>query len=158
MVAGGIVGDEVDRGEGVAIGGHAAVVDAFALPELAQHRAVGVVADRREVADARALARRRDREVRAVAAEALQVEAAAFGAGLVELDHRLAEGEDVDGGHVVALQRYLSSVSRMNITVAKNWKSAFSLRAKPWPSFSARRYQTRLPLARALATICSDSV
>ena len=35
-------------------------------------------------------------------------------AGLVEFDHRLAEGEDVHAGHVA----YLRSVSRMNSTVA----------------------------------------
>ena len=85
----------------VAVGADAALLDAFVAPELAQHRAVSVVADRREVADARALARRRDREVRGVTAEALEIDPAVFGAGLVELDHRLAEGEDVDCGHVV---------------------------------------------------------
>ena len=61
----------------------------------------------------RLLASGRDREVRGVAAEALQVKASVDGTGLVELDHRLAEGEDVHGGH-----GYLSSVSRMNSTVA----------------------------------------
>jgi hypothetical protein len=102
MMAGGVVGDEVDRGERVAVGANAALLDAFAAPEIAQHRAIGVVADCGEVADARALARRRDREVRGVATEALEVDATAFGSGLVELDHRLAEGEDVDCVHVVA--------------------------------------------------------
>ena len=113
-MARGVVGDEVDGGEGVAVAAHAAVVDAFLAPHRAQHRAVDVVAERGDVAGARALARRGDGEVRGVAAEALQVEAPVGGAGLVELDHRLAEGEDVRGGHGA----YLSSVSRMNSTVA----------------------------------------
>ena len=74
-MARGVVGDEVDGGEGVGVGAHAAVVDAFLAPHRAQHRAVDVVAERGQVADARALARRGDGEVRRVAAEALQVEA-----------------------------------------------------------------------------------
>ena len=108
-----VVGDEVDGGEGVAVAAHAAVVDTFLAPHRAQHRAVDVVAERGQVAGARALSCRGDGEVRGVAAEALQVEAPVGGARLVELDHRLAEGEDVHGGH-----GYLSSVSRMNSTVA----------------------------------------
>ena len=72
-------------------------------------RAVDVVAEHRDVADARALARRRDREVGRVAAEALQVEPAAGVAGLVELDHRLAEGEDVGSRAIaVSLQQRLA--------------------------------------------------
>jgi len=96
VMPGFVVGDEVDRGEGVGIGDDAGVVDAFARPHRAQHRAVDVAAERREIADLGALARRRDREVRRVAAEALQIEPPVAVAGLVELDHRLAEGEDVE--------------------------------------------------------------
>ena len=100
VMARGVVGDEVDGGKSVAVAAHAAVVDAFLAPHRAQHRAVDVVAERGDVAGARALARRGDSEVRGVAAEPLEVETPLGRARLVELDHRLAESEDVHGGHV----------------------------------------------------------
>ena len=69
-----VVGHEVGRREAVRDRERTPRhVDALALPQLAQHAAEHVVADARDVADARALARGGDREVRRVAAEALQV-------------------------------------------------------------------------------------
>ena len=99
VVSRSVVADEVDRGERIGVGRDAGIVDPFFAPHRAQHRAVDVVAERREIADLRALPRRRDGEVRGVAAEALQIDAARGLAGLVELDHRLAEGEDVRCRH-----------------------------------------------------------
>jgi len=96
VVAARVVRDEVDRRERVGVAAHRRMVDAFAAPQRAQHRAVGVVAERADVGDARALARRGDGEVARVPAVALQVDAAVALARLVELDHRLAERDDVD--------------------------------------------------------------
>ena len=98
VVAGRVVGDEVDGGEGAPIGADAARIDAFFGPERAQHPAVAVVANGREVAGVSTLARRRDREVRGVAAEALQPQAPVGLAALVELDHRFAERKELDRG------------------------------------------------------------
>ena len=97
-----VVGDEIDRGEGLGIGDHARVVDTLAIPQAAQHRAVGVVTERTDVGHPGALARGGDGEVAAVAAEALQVGTAVTLAGLIELDHRLAEGDDVEALEVGA--------------------------------------------------------
>ena len=80
---------------------HAARIDTFPDPERAQKPAVGIVAEGGEVACAGALARCGDREVRGVAAEALQPEATFALAGPVELDHRLAKGgQFAPRGHI----------------------------------------------------------
>ncbi len=97
----GIVGHEIDGGECAGVAAHALVIDAFSTPEFAQLPAVRVVADGREVAGLRTLARRGNHEIRGVAAEALQEKPAAAFAPLVELDHGLAEGQDVEAAVVV---------------------------------------------------------
>ena len=139
LVAARAVGDEVDRGEGGGVGPDAAVVHALLVPQGAQHAAVGVVAEGAEVADPRALAGRGDREIGAVAAEALQVEAAAALAGLVELDHGLAVGEDVEGG---------GHVSGGRTRDARSCHPAADRRAAAWRRGRRRRVGRRPPRFR----------
>ena len=88
------VSDEVDAGRGVRIGTHRARIDALACPESAKGAARLILADRRHIADGRALAGSRDGGVRGVAAEAEEV--AAIPSRRVELGKRLADAEDVD--------------------------------------------------------------
>src|SRR5690606_17935994 len=116
------------------------VVHALLVPQAAQQGAIGVVAERAEVGHTRALARRRDGEVRGVATEALQVQAAFALTGLVELDHRLAQRDDVEGlarGHQMrpyfarplrsdfsAMMSFACSSSRASISCAMASTSA----------------------------------
>ena len=65
--------DPIPHAERVRIAPHVRMVHALARPQFAQHAAVAVVAERRDVAGARTLPCGGDREVRRVAAEALQV-------------------------------------------------------------------------------------
>ena len=73
LVAGRAVRHEIDAGRRARIRRHAASVDAFVGPQAQERAAERVVADARDVPRARAEARRGDRHVRRVAAEAAHV-------------------------------------------------------------------------------------
>ena len=84
----------IRRGKGVGINGNTRGVDPLGLPQPEKHPAEQVVPHTRHVSDARALPRGRDREVRGIATKALQI-MLAVAIGLIEFDHRLADGDDV---------------------------------------------------------------
>src|SRR5688572_25644102 len=87
------VRDEINRRRRLLVDEDAARVDAFALPQLEEHAPELVVADARHVGGARAAACGGDDHVGGIAPEALQE--CLFGrSSLVELDHRLAYGND----------------------------------------------------------------
>ncbi len=100
-MAGRAVIDEIEPGRCARMGRDMAVVDTFALPQAADRMAGAVIAERPEIADRHALARRRDRAVRGIAAMTEQ-EGTALGAGRVELAERFAEAKEIEAaiGHV----------------------------------------------------------
>lgn len=77
------------------------MIDAFHVPERAEHCGIGIGAEREEIARARALPRGGDDEIRGIAAKSLQEIAPITTLDLIELDHRFADREDFGGklGH-----------------------------------------------------------
>ena len=97
-VAGLGMGDKNDTRRGVGVADDEGGVDALVAPQANKGVAEGVGAEAGEVGHRRPLAGRGDGEVGGVAAESLQVARRAGGvAHLVELQHRLADGDDL--GH-----------------------------------------------------------
>src|SRR5579862_4665713 len=98
--------DEVDAGGRGGIDDNAVGVDVLVVPEAEQHVSMRVIADPADIAGPGALPRGRDQCVRRIAAEALQIQAR-IGPGLVELNHRLSQGHDIEppvGAHPVSVR------------------------------------------------------
>src|SRR5437773_2676593 len=88
------VADEVDAGGRGRIDGDALGVDVLVVPELQQHASERVVAKLGDVRTFGALPRGGDQCIRSIASESLHVRAR-IRIGLVELDHRFAQRDDI---------------------------------------------------------------
>ena len=88
---------EIDARRRRPIRGHATRIHAFIRPQAQQRASERVVADARHVSCARAQPRRGDHHVRRVAAKPAHIGGGIVGARRIELNHRLADGDDVRG-------------------------------------------------------------
>src|SRR5262249_15005498 len=94
LVPAGTVTDEIDAGRCIRVDPDPVRLDPFALPQLEQLSAEGIIPHVRDIRDARTESRCGDRHVGRVAPEPEQI-AIAIAAHLVELHHRLAERDYV---------------------------------------------------------------
>jgi hypothetical protein len=92
------VRDEVDARPHAVSDDYSRAVDALAVPEFEKAAPERVVTQMREEGRPRPAPRRRDGEVRRVAAMARQIELFALSGDLGELHQRLAEGDEVEIG------------------------------------------------------------
>src|SRR6185437_3622781 len=150
--------------------------DAFGLPARDHLVAQGIVAERGDVIDGDAKARQIDRRVERVAAKAARIEA---GAGLLQLDHALADAGYAGHVFAVCLQatKFPPSSSSMwmrmmssklfSAVVKPSWRArlASKLRGQPstMPMMNASgsrliRAATFSPATRLSAAICSPTV
>src|ERR1700674_3268184 len=88
------VTDEVDAGGRCGVDGDAGGVDLLVAPEAQQHASELVVAELGDIPALGALPYGCDQRIRSITAESLQVRAR-IGIGLVELDHRFAQRDNV---------------------------------------------------------------
>src|SRR5947207_15623709 len=88
------VTDEVDAGGRSRIDGDALGVDVLVVPKLKQNASERVVAELGDVRTFGALPRGGDQCIRSIASESLHVRAR-IRIGLVELDHRFAQRDDI---------------------------------------------------------------
>ena len=87
--------DEVGAGGRCRIDGDALGVDVLVVPELQQHASERVVAELGDVTTFGALPHGGDQRIRSIAPESLHVRAR-IRIGLVELDHRFAQRDDIE--------------------------------------------------------------
>src|SRR5213075_664177 len=88
---------EVDAGRSGGVDTDAFGIDPFFVPKREKHASELVIAELGDVGAPCTLAQRGNHHIRRVAAESLQISTPISVARLIELDHRLADGDDIDG-------------------------------------------------------------